>query len=296
MLTCTADETVERLAFPGLVAALERALVELQDGSIACPPRLVVALADGASMLSMPAVAADVSIHKLITVVPGNARRGVATIQGHVTVLDTSTGTPLMQLDGPVVTGRRTAALSMLAVRRLAPKAIRDVLLIGTGAQARHHADALACLHPDGRVHVRGTSREAERRFCAQQRHALDIAPAVHGMDIDVAICCTTSRTPVYVDAARADRLLIAVGAFQPEASEIAAATVRGSAVHVDDPDGARHEAGDLIRAGIDWTHVTPLAQTLAAGWVPPARPRLFKSVGCAAWDLAAARVALASA
>jgi hypothetical protein len=61
--------------------------------------------------------------------------------------------------------------------------------------------------------------------------------------------------------------------------------------VVIDDPVGARHEAGDLIQAEIDWNSVSPLANALAGGLSPNA-PNLFKSVGCAAWDLAACRVA----
>ena len=296
VVICDADETARLLDPARLVEALARALVEHEDGTIVCPPRLVVDLSDDGLMLSMPAVAADLSIHKLITVVPANARRAIATIQGLVTVIDTATGTPSMLLDGPVVTGRRTAALSMLALRHLADPGAADVLLIGTGTQARHHVEALARLRPDLRVHVRATSREAAERFALRHRDAIEIVPAVDGRRHDVVIACTTSPSPVYVDAARADCLVIATGSFQPAAAEIAAATVRASTVYVDDADGARHEAGDLILAGVAWDLVLPLATTMAPGWTRPPGPLLFKSVGCAAWDLAAARVAVGAA
>jgi 1-piperideine-2-carboxylate/1-pyrroline-2-carboxylate reductase [NAD(P)H] len=59
----------------------------------------------------------------------------------------------------------------------------------------------------------------------------------------------------------------------------------------VDDPVGAKHEAGDLIQAGVDWRAVSPLAKALN-GEFSTTNPVLFKSVGCAAWDLAACRVA----
>ena len=296
MVICDADETARLLDPARLVAALATALVERETGAIVCPPRLVVDLSGDGLMLSMPAVAADLSIHKLITVVPGNAQRGIATIQGQVTVIDTATGTPSMLLDGPVVTGRRTAALSMLALRCLGDPGASDVLLIGTGTQASHHVEALARLRPDLRVHVRATSRDAAQRFALQHRDAIDIAPAVDGDRHDVVITCTTSPSPVYVDAARADCLVIATGSFRPVVAEIAAATVRASSVWVDDADGARHEAGDLILARVTWDRVLPLATTLARDWTRPPGPLLFKNVGCAAWDLAAARVAVSAA
>ena len=65
------------------------------------------------------------------------------------------------------------------------------------------------------------------------------------------------------------------------------------SDVFVDDLAGARHEAGDLIQAGIDWDEVRPLASALGVQAADSAikRPVIFKSVGCAARDLATCRV-----
>jgi 1-piperideine-2-carboxylate/1-pyrroline-2-carboxylate reductase [NAD(P)H] len=85
----------------------------------------------------------------------------------------------------------------------------------------------------------------------------------------------------------------VGVGAFTPDGAEIAASIVHGSDVVVDDPAGAKHEAGDLIQAGIDWMKVGALADVIAGSWSASAdRPVVFKTVGCAAWDLAAARLA----
>ncbi len=110
--------------------------------------------------------------------------------------------------------------------------------------------------------------------------------------DTDVVISCTSSHSPVYTQAAQAGRLVIAVGSFNPAWAEIGADTVRASGVLVDDETGAAHEAGDLIQAGIDMARVQGLARVL--GQPAPSGPVVFKTVGCAAWDLAAARVALA--
>jgi 1-piperideine-2-carboxylate/1-pyrroline-2-carboxylate reductase [NAD(P)H] len=109
-------------------------------------------------------------------------------------------------------------------------------------------------------------------------------------------ITCTTSRTPVYALPASRERLLIAVGAYRPDMAEIAPDTVRASRCYVDEPEGARHEAGDLIGAGVDGAQVLPLSAALARRPAPGDAPVLLKTVGCAAWDLAAARVALATA
>ena len=290
-----AQATCACLPFTALLDALARACQELAAGQIQCPPRLVVPMAHGALLLSMPAVAADVVSHKLITVTPANAARGEPTIRGQLSVLDPIDGHLQLLLDGPAVTGRRTAAMSMLGLRALWPRGPQRVLVIGTGAQAQHHVDALAALHPAVPVRVRGSSGAAAESFCArlQGSHPL-LAPDDSDDRFDVVITCTTSRTPVYREAARADRLLIATGAFQSDAAEIAAETVRASTVFVDDPVGAEHEAGDILQAAVPWAEVRSLAFALERGAPSPARPMLFKTVGCAAWDLAAARVALA--
>lgn len=296
-MTAILDAAATRAALPyeRLIEALTTAVVERAAGRIRCPERLVVPLRDGTTLLSMPAVADDVAIHKLITVASRNAGRGLPVILGSVAVIDPWTGQVRLVLDGPTVTGRRTAALSLLAVAVLGHGRVGSALLVGTGVQAQHHADALAALHPHVALRVRGRSAASVEAFCRLNAgHPGGIA-ADAGERFDVVFTCTTSRTPVYDDAARLGTLLVAVGAFQPDAAEIARATVLASAAWVDDLAGARHEAGDLIRAGVDWSGVAALADALTGARPDANRPRLFKSVGCAAWDLAAARVALAA-
>lgn len=294
---CDAAATAALLPFDRLVAAIARAAAEYDQGAIASPERMVVPLDAGGVLLSMPATAGDLCIHKLVTVVPDNRGRRLPVIHGVVTVCDATTGRPLCLLDGPEVTGRRTAAVSLLAIERLLPAAPDGVLLIGTGAQARHHLAALHALHPRCRVWVRGRDTAAAEAFCATHAGlhgllAVCAGPAVPA-GVQVVVTLTTATSPVYDEPARADRLVIGVGAFRPEMAEIGPATLAGSELYADDPAGARHEAGDLIRAGIDWHRVRSLASAVLAK-SPPGRPVVFKSVGTAAWDLAAARVAMA--
>jgi 1-piperideine-2-carboxylate/1-pyrroline-2-carboxylate reductase [NAD(P)H] len=321
-----AAQTAERMPYPALVAALERAAIELAQKQIHCPERLVVPMPTKGSLLCMPAMGPEISCHKLICVMPANKERGLPTILGQLNVLDSQTGECRMILDGATVTGRRTAAMSMLGLRKLAIGPIRKVRIIGTGTQAQTHTQALAALYPGIEVSIKGRTAAAAAAFCRRHaalplilkadQHPLDRAEqgasawdgdtgnqammplsAERSADCDVLITCTTSLTPVYAEPARLDRLLIAVGAFHAEAAEIAPSVVQGCEVFVDDPVGARHEAGDLIQAGVDWRAVRAIASILRPQ--PPTNtlgtlPRLFKTVGCAAWDLAAARVALA--
>ena len=79
-------------------------------------------------------------------------------------------------------------------------------------------------------------------------------------MLLALVVTLTTSRTPVYREAAREGRLVVGVGAFTADAAEIDAETVRASRLVVDDPAGARHEAGDLIQAGMNVGAIPALA------------------------------------
>ena len=111
--------------------------------------------------------------------------------------------------------------------------------------------------------------------------------------DAEVVVCLTTSRQPVLPDTLPPPVLVVGVGAFTPQMAEIPPGIARARRVVVDDLGGARHEAGDLIQAAIDWDGVVELADCLEGPL--PAAPHGFvwKTVGHATWDLAAARVAV---
>jgi len=287
-----ATSTEALLPFDLLVGELEKTVAEYADGKIVSPERLVIPLALGGVMLSMPASAHDIASHKLVNVCPSNVSRNLATINGEVVAYDAGTGVSLFALDGPTVTGRRTAAITLLAISRLRKTSPKTVAIIGTGKQASTHAQALSSFYPGIDLVVAGISGEEEAQFCA--RHAACAVRPFADRDwsrIDVVVTLTTSKTPVYAQAAEQDRLVVGVGAFTPDAAEVGRETVLASTVIVDDPAGARHEAGDLIQAGIDWSSVISLSDALK-GTANVAGPIFFKSVGCAAWDLAACRVA----
>lgn len=297
-----AAETARLIPYRALVDALKTAAVDYAAGRVASPERLVVPLNDNGIMLSMPAAANDLAIHKLVNVCPRNGERALPTIHGQVMAFDADTGKTLFILDGPTVTGRRTAAMSMLGIDTLHAAAPKEFLLIGTGTQSANHVQAIGELYPDAKVRVKGRADDRTRAFCDAHRDAVrDLSP-LDGADIpdsiDTVIALTTSRQAVYDEAPRAGRLVIGVGAFTPQMCEIGARTLAGSALYVDDLAGSKHEAGDFIQAGIDWSTVTGINDALtdsdkrrpAAG-----TPVVFKTVGCAAWDLAAGRVARAT-
>src|SRR5659263_375921 len=134
-------QTATRLPYRLLVKEL--ALL-LTDASVQVPPRLVQPLTGGGCLFVMPALDGRTAITKLITFTPANAGKGLATIQGDVVVFDVATGQRKLILDGPTVTARRTAAVSLLAAQRLAPCAQGPLLIVGAGVQGKAHLEAFA--------------------------------------------------------------------------------------------------------------------------------------------------------
>ena len=276
-----AEATAQHLPWAALLAEIAAVCREHRAGLIACPPRLVLPLPAGGTLLVMPAISPVYSITKLVTVHPANRARpelGLATIQGEVVVMDSATGERLMLLDGPTLTARRTAAVSMLAVQLLATRPLRKILIVGAGAQALAHGEALQALHPQALQFV-------------QSRRAPLADLAAH--DWDLVIAATSSMTPVLPPGVGEGALVIGVGAFRHDMVELPPALVAAAQVFVDDPAGAQAEAGDLLAAGLAAPQTS--LEDLVMGFTPAddGRTRVFKSVGCARWDLAAARVAV---
>ena len=264
-------------------------------GTAVAPERLAVPLPGGV-LLCMPAADADVAIVKNITVHPGN--RELPVIQGEVLVLDAATGRKLAVLDARELTARRTAAVSLLAARLLAPCPAGPLCIFGAGVQARAHAEAFAQgLGVTDVVIVSRTGTRAAALAAAlagegiTARVETDAAKAVR--DAALVVTATTSREPVFPDAVRGEVFVATVGSFTPEAAEVPASLVSRAALFVDDMAAAKVEAGDFLRAGVDWGAVTSLEDILDAP-PQPTGPVVFKTVGHALFDLAAAKLACA--
>ncbi|WP_034302917.1 delta(1)-pyrroline-2-carboxylate reductase family protein [Herbaspirillum sp. RV1423] len=298
-----AQQTAQALPYDRLVPALAQAAQEFADGRITAPERQVVPIDAASVLLGMPAVSADLSITKLITVHADNARHGLPVIQGEVIVFDTRTGRRIALLHGPTVTARRTAAMTLLGIRTLAPAKPKSALLIGVGVQAAAHADALVEFFGVSQFWIVARDVARAQAFCSELsiRHpgivASPLAAEIMQQDLpatDVLIALTTSRTPVIPVKLAPHTLAIGVGAFKPDMVEFPAQLLAERAIVVDDLGGARHEAGDLIQAGVDWSRVRAIGDILAGRGEPLSADRglpVFKTVGQASWDLAAARV-----
>ncbi|WP_006577911.1 delta(1)-pyrroline-2-carboxylate reductase family protein [Cupriavidus sp. HPC(L)] len=318
-----AAQTAARLPYPDLAVAIADMLGELRAGTAMAPPRLALPVGDVSAaapegegtLLVMPARNADLVMTKNITVHPGNPARGLPNILGEVVVADAHTGVRLALLDGPTVTGRRTAAVSLLAAQRFAARPDGELLIVGAGVQATTHLEAFAAGLPLRRVWLHSRTADKAHALAAHARRlGLEAEVIDSAGDIDtvlarvsMVVTVTSSRTPVLPDLAagcwRDDHFIAAVGAFRPDMCELPPALCRGAAqagrLLADTLFGIEDEAGDLLQAGIDWAAVQPFETAILAADAIRARsgsPLVFKSVGYALWDLAACALAVRSA
>lgn len=293
-----AAQTAARLAYGALA---DEIAVLLADASVRVPARLVQALPGGGSLFVMPAFDARLAITKLITFTPGNTGSGRPSIQGDVLVFDVATGERRLILHGPTVTARRTAAVSLLAARRLAPNTRGPLLVVGAGAQGLAHLEAFAQGLGIGEVRIASRSAASAQQLTGHARSlglaASVVADADDAMqECPLVVTCTPANGVVLRALPRPDAFVAAVGAFTPTMVELDPALCRHFAqcgtVVVDTPD-AQHEAGDLLQAGLDVKRFVDLREVVLKPQDTPSGPVLFKSCGWAGWDLAAARCAL---
>ena len=253
---------------------------------------------------------------KIVTVFPDNGRRSLPSIFGQYLLLDGDTGAPLALLDGTMLTKRRTACASGLASRYLSRPDAARLLMIGTGALAPHLIRVHSKVRPSRDVAIWGRRPEAAQRLAHELSSSLpttlgraitviavaDRQQAVR--DADIVSCATLSKAPLVEGAwLGAGQHIDLVGAFTPEMRESDDDAVRRAQVHVDTRAGATREAGDIvlpIRNGVITTEniVADLFE-LARGQRSGRRLgdgrsiTLFKSVGAALEDLAAAELAV---
>ncbi len=291
---------------------MREAFAALARGEATLPLRQVSPLPHGAGWLGVmpcsiasPALAAT----KVITVVPQNSGSTLDSHQGVVLLFDASDGRLLAILDATTITALRTAAASALATDLLARPAAGDLALLGCGTQAATHLAAIAEVRALRRVRVWGRDRARAEAFADREGRRSSIAidvvsdprSAVSGAEI---VCTVTAATAPILEGSwlSPGAHVNAVGACRPNQRELDAEAVRRSRLVVDSRESARNEAGDILLAVAegaipsDWDTVAIELGDLLVGRAPGRRSddeiTLFKSVGIAVQDLAAANAA----
>lgn len=311
MLILNAREIRALASMPALVDCLEQAFRSHAE----IPPRQVVTVPGGQGdrlFLGMPAFDRDGSgVVKLATVFPDNAGKDVPTIQAAIVVFS-NRGTPVALLDGTTITHLRTGAASALASKYLSREDSSQLLVIGTGSLAPSMAAAHAAVRPIRRISVWGRNAERAAATVAAIRARLGEGVEVIVADsaeaaartADIVSCSTSSAIPVLSgDWLKPGAFVDLVGSFSPSKREVDDRAVSRARIFVDTFEGALSEAGDLLdplaRGVIQRERIEGELADLVSGRVRGRKQAdeitLFKSVGTALEDLAAARWVLAA-
>lgn len=246
---------------------------------------------------------------KAVCIMPGNPARGLDAHQGIVTLFDGQTGQPTAILDASAITERRTAAVTAVATEVLARRDARVLAILGAGTPARAHLEALAPVRAWEHVRIYSPTRAHAQRL-ADMAGIADVTVAVSAQEAvagaDVVVTATSSREPVlFRDWLAEGAHVNAVGASSPSSRELDTATVAASALFCDSRESLRNEAGEFqlaITEGLisGQEHVrAELGEVLAgrtAGRGDDAELTVFRSLGLAVEDLAAAQSAVTAA
>lgn len=315
MLVLGRREVEELLDPDRLVDTVADALADLSSGSASQPSRVAAMVADREALLAaMPAFVPSMGAltTKLVSLFPHNADR--PTHQAVVLCFDPENGTPLALLDGTSITADRTAAGSALATRLLARENARTLAILGTGVQARSHARFVVRVRPFEQVRVAGRDPKKAAALADELGPLLGLSVepspsfqgALEGADV---VCATThSPDPVVRRAWLSPGVHVNSVGYNTAGREVDEETVRDALVVVESEEAALAPppsgSNDLlwpIRDGvITEDHVRTELGDLAAGRVSgrtsPEQITLYKSVGVAVEDAAAAALVLAAA
>ncbi len=288
------------------IPVVEQTMRALNTGEIVQPLRTVIRAPHTPVILGgMPAFVgvprAGFGI-KAVTVAP--AGLAPETHQGVVLVFDPETGTPRGILDAGSITEIRTAAASAVATGLLAAPDADTLAIIGTGAQARAHFEAMTEVRRFRRFTVWGRTPDRARAFAnwadARFGVTVEVTGTAHeaAVDADVVCTATSSATPVLAaDDVKAGAHVNAVGACLPAQRELTTDLMVKATLVVDSAVSAFAESGDLLipieegalAAPESLTELGQILRGEAAGRAHADEITVYKSLGLAAQDVASA-------
>lgn len=283
------------LTYDALLPAIERALVGLSARKIQQPVRTVLRVGgnDAASrqpqgfFALMPAVDEELMGVKLVTFYERNTT--LPTHQAVIQLLSAKTGEPLIAMDGRLITEMRTAAVSAIATRLLAPKDARTLAILGSGVQARSHLRALERVHSFSEIRVWSRTPANAERLASEFGLATAPTPEAAVRGADVVLGVASVREPLILGEWLSPRSLVcAVAVVTPDRRELDDAAMN-AAIVVESREAALRESGDIRNSG--QPIYAELGELLAGVQPVPAGRVIFKSLGVAACDLAAAGV-----
>jgi thiomorpholine-carboxylate dehydrogenase len=290
LLFLNEDQVRSVLSYDDLIPAIRQALRDFSAGRMVQPLRTVMSVAaHGGWFAVMPAVYGGVMGAKMVTFYPKNVELQKHTHMAMIQLFRSDTGEPMAVMDGRLITEMRTAAVSAVAVDRLAQPSARVLGILGSGVQARSHVQALSRVRRFEEIRVWSRTEENARRFANEIGARVTTAEeAVSGAD--VVLTLTSSPVPILQGQwLKRDAVVCAVGAVTPDRRELDDEAMRGAVV-VESREAAMKEPGDILLAK---AQVSAEIGELLNGAVLDRRglPIVFKSVGIAIEDIASAKL-----
>jgi ornithine cyclodeaminase/alanine dehydrogenase-like protein (mu-crystallin family) len=310
----SADDVRQALPMAGAIEAMKAAFAQLSTGRANVPLRTPVEVpAHNGVTLFMPAYLADDDqmAVKIVSVFNDNPAQGLPLIHALVVVVDATTGRPQAAMDGTYLTALRTGAVSGAATDLLARANAHVAAIFGAGAQGRTQLEAVCAVRPIKEAWVFDSHAGRAKTYADEMSARLSLPVSVAGSPAealrhaDVVCTATTSSTPVFADADLPPGVHVnAVGAYTPQMQEVPAETVARAKVVIDHHAASLAEAGDLIIPieqgiiGEDHIHAElgEIVSGLKSRRASDDEVTLFKSVGVAVQDVAAAGRVLAAA
>jgi alanine dehydrogenase len=304
----------QALSMRQAIEAMKRAFAQLSSGQADVPLRTVldVPRQNGITLFMPGYLAADEQMAvKVVSVFNDNPARGLPLIHALVVVVDATTGAPVAVMDGTYLTALRTGAASGAATDLLARQDARTAAIFGAGAQGHTQLEAVCAVRPIQEGWIYDISPERAAAYAAEMSQQLSLpvkaaaTPTEAVRQADVICTATTSSSPVFQDGdVQPGTHINAVGAYTPQMQEIPPETVLRAKVVIDHHESSMAEAGDILiplgQGLMTEDHIYAELGEIAAGNKPgrtsPEEITLFKSVGVAVQDVAAASTVLAAA
>ncbi|HEV7682620.1 MAG TPA: ornithine cyclodeaminase family protein [Pyrinomonadaceae bacterium] len=315
ILILSHDEVVKLLPMKECIAVMRDALLALASGQAHQPLRTIMRPPDAAGVMGlMPSYLSGANAAfglKAICVFPENPAIGKDAHQGAVLLFSAETGELQAMMNASAITAIRTAAVSGVATDLLAREAADNLAILGTGVQARSHLAAMSevrdikqCRIASRRMeHAENFVEEMRRSFSFPIESASTVQAAVAGADLIVT--ATNATEPILKrEWISPGAHLNLVGASRPNAREVDSSTMAAASVFVDRRESTVNESGDYIFAlnegAIGPDHIRAEIGEVLHGDKPgrtsPHEITLFKSLGLAVEDLAAAEFLYRSA
>ncbi|XP_068761045.1 ketimine reductase mu-crystallin-like isoform X1 [Montipora capricornis] len=293
-----ASRVKQVLKYEDLIPVIEEALKNFsarEKGGIVQPVRATVEVEDRGFLMAMPAYSAndDALAVKLLTGYPENEKQDLPSLISNILVFNPSTGVPQAIMDGIVITEMRTAAASAVATKYLAPQDAQVLCILGSGAQARSHAEALKYIRPFTETRVWSRTYANAQKFADEidAKACTTVEEAAVGADVIVTV--TLATNPILCGKwVKPGALINSVGAARPTTRELDDELMVASFIVADSIEAALKEAGDVVlsKATVSGEIGDVIIGKLS---VPEGKTKIFKSLGMAVEDVVSSKLVL---